>query len=156
MKSLNNFQPQYVSNKVFANLFELLKGYRNHLGVVEDKKTFFLLKKAVLFLQTLQQQKQTILFVNNNPKFSFLVKKTANLLNQPYSNEYWIPGLLTNWESFAPKVRSFDYCESYFGNYLKKKIWNFSQIFKAKKKVRGTDCFKNKTFSFSSISTFRK
>jgi len=144
MKSLNNFQPQYVSNKVFANLFELLKGYRNHLGVVEDKKTFFLLKKAVLFLQTLQQQKQTILFVNNNPKFSFLVKKTANLLNQPYSNEYWIPGLLTNWESFAPKVRSFDYCESYFGNYQKKKSGIFPKYLKQKKKLEGLTALKTK------------
>ena len=95
MTSFKKFQPQYVSNKVSANLFELLQGYRNHLSVVEHKKTFLLLKKAFLFLQTLQQQKQTILFINNNPKFSFLVKNTANSLNQPYSNEYWIPGLFS-------------------------------------------------------------
>jgi ribosomal protein S2 len=144
MTSFKKFQPQYVSNKVSANLFELLQGYRNHLSVVEHKKTFLLLKKAFLFLQTLQQQKQTMLFINNNPKFSFLVKNTANSLNQPYSNEYWIPGLLTNWESFGPKVRSFEYCESYFGSYLKKKSGLFPKYLKQKKKLEGLTTLKTK------------
>ena len=135
-------RPQYVSNKVNPQLFDLIDGFRNHLAVVDTEKSTLLLKKAIIFLRSLQQDKKTILFINNNPKLSFLTKKTALNLNQPYSNEYWIPGLLTNWNGFQTTIKSFQYCEQYFGAFLKKKENCISKILETKKKVRRVNASK--------------
>jgi small subunit ribosomal protein S2 len=136
-------QPQYVSNKVDSKLFDYVEGFRNHLAVLKNNKSFFMLKKAVIFLQSLNQNNQTVLFVNNNPKLSFLTKKTALQLSQPYSNEYWIPGLLTNWSEFQPSIESFQNCEHYFGAYLKKKKMIFPKYLKQKKKLEGLTSLKD-------------
>ena len=102
---------QYVSNKVHPHFFEKIDGFRNHLALVNPEKTEILLKKAIIFIRSLQKQKKTLLFINNDPKLSFLVKSTSQKLKQYYSNENWVPGLLTNWDGFQPLLRSFSYCE---------------------------------------------
>ena len=48
-------RPQYVSNKVNPQLFDLIDGFRNHLAVVDTEKSTLLLKKAIIFLRSLQQ-----------------------------------------------------------------------------------------------------
>ena len=83
-------------------------------------------------------------FINNNPKLSFLTKKTALNLNQPYSNEYWIPGLLTNWNGFQTTIKSFQYCDQYFGAFLKKKKIVFPKYLKQKKKLEGLTLLKSR------------
>ena len=137
-------RPQYVSNKVNPQLFDLIDGFRNHLAVVDTEKSTLLLKKAIIFLRSLQQDKKTILLINNNPKLSFLTKKTALNLNQPYSNEYWIPGLLTNWNGFQTTIKSFQYCDQYFGAFLKKKKIVFPKYLKQKKKLEGLTLLKSR------------
>jgi len=135
---------QYVSNKVNPQMFGFIEGFRNHLAIIDGEKSVFLLKKALLFLRSLQQEQKTILFINNNPKLSFLTKKTALELNQPYSNEYWIPGLLTNWSVSQSMIRSFKYSEHYFGSFLEKKKMVFPKYVKQKKKLEGLTIFKEK------------
>ena len=46
-------RPQYVSNKVNPQLFDLIDGFRNHLAVVDTEKSTLLLKKAIIFLRSL-------------------------------------------------------------------------------------------------------
>jgi ribosomal protein S2 len=137
-------RPHYVSNKVNPNLFSLIQGFRNHLALLDQNKSSLLLKKAIIFLRSLQHEKKTILFINNNSKLSFLTKKTALNLDQPYSNEYWIPGLLTNWNSFQPTIKSFQYCERYFGEFLKKKKVVLPKYLKQKKKLEGLTLLKSR------------
>jgi len=129
--------PQYISNRVNAQLFEYIEGFRNHLALLKNSQSFFLLKKAIIFLKALNKNNHTILFINTNPKLSFLTKKTASRLMQPYSNEYWIPGLLTNWLQFQPSIQSFHYCEQYFGQFLKEKRMVFPKYIKQRKKLEG-------------------
>jgi ribosomal protein S2 len=129
--------PQYISNRVNPQLFDYIEGFRNHLALLKNNKSFFLLKKAIIFLKALNKNNQTILFINTNPKLSFLTRKTAAQLMQPYSNEYWIPGLLTNWSQFQPSIQSFQYCEKYFHDFLAKKKMVFPKYLKQKKKLEG-------------------
>jgi len=138
------FLSNYVSNKTNPQFFVYLEGFRNHLALIQQDKSLFLLKKALFFLRTLQKQKQSILFINNNPDLSFLIQKTAVNLNQPYSNESWIPGLLTNWRAFKPSVQSFDLCVKYFGQFLEKKQMNLPKYLKQKKKLQGLTVLKDK------------
>ena len=128
---------QYVSNRVHPHFFEKIDGFRNNLALVNPEKTEILLKKAIIFIRSLQKQKKTLLFINNDPKLSFLVKSTSQKLKQYYSNENWVPGLLTNWDGFQPMLRSFSYCEKYFGNYLRTKQKLFPKYLKQKKKLEG-------------------
>jgi len=135
---------QYVSNKIHPNFFENIDGFRNHLALVNSAKTEMLFKKAIIFVRSLLKQKQTLLFINNDPKLSFLVKSTSHKLKQYYSNEHWVPGLLTNWDGFQPMLRSFSYCEKYFGNYLRVKQRAFPKYLKQKKKLEGLSGMRTK------------
>lgn len=125
-------------------MYGFLEGFRNHLAVINTEKSALLLKKALIFLRSLQQKHKTILFINNNPKLSFLTKKTALHLQQPYSNEYWIPGLLTNWSGSQSTISSFKYSEQYFGAFLQKKKMVFPKYLKQKKKLEGLTTFKER------------
>ena len=61
---------QYVSNRVHPNFFENIDGFRNHLALVNPEKTEMLLKKAIIFIRSLQKQK----------KPSYLLITTQNYL----------------------------------------------------------------------------
>ena len=58
-------RPQYVSNKVNPQLFDLIDGFRNHLAVVDTEKSTLLLKKAIIFLRSLlnKRRKQFYLLI---------------------------------------------------------------------------------------------
>ena len=61
-------RPQYVSNKVNPQLFDLIDGFRNHLAVVDTEKSTLLLKKAIIFLRSLQQDKNCLLYTSPSPR----------------------------------------------------------------------------------------
>ena len=42
-------RPQYVSNKVNPQLFDLIDGFRNHLAVVDTEKKYFITQKSYYF-----------------------------------------------------------------------------------------------------------
>ena len=154
MRQQNFFEKvQYVSNKVHPQLFGCLEGFRNHLALVDTEKSKLLLKKALIFLRALQQDNKTILFINNNPKLSFLTKQTEVSLDQPYSNEYWIPGLLTNWTGSQSMIHSFKYSEQYFGSFLDKKKVVFPKYVKQKKKLEGLTAFKHRPSALVLLQT---
>ena len=58
-------RPQYVSNKVNPQLFDLIEGFRNHLALVDTEKSTLLLKKAIIFLRSLlnKRRKQFYLLI---------------------------------------------------------------------------------------------
>ena len=51
-------RPQYVSNKVNPQLFDFIEGFRNHLALVDKEKSTLLLKKAIIFLRSLQSREE--------------------------------------------------------------------------------------------------
>ena len=81
---------------VDPTMFQYLQGYRGKTPVINLKETLALLQKTFAFLKVVHFQKTQILLVNSEPKYSTLVQFLANKINQPYVNEVWIGGLLTN------------------------------------------------------------
>ena len=50
--------------------------------------------------------------------------------------------MLTNWNGFQTTIKSFQYCDQYFGAFLKKKKIVFPKYLKQKKKLEGLTLLK--------------
>ena len=129
--------PQLTSNQVHPRLFGYVEGFRNHLAVLKGAESNLLATKAVLFLRAVQGKGGPILLINRNPKLSALVTHTARHLGQPYANEYWIPGVLTNWTQFTPTLRAFQACAKVFGPFLAATRLVVPKYTKQRKKLEG-------------------
>ena len=122
---------------VNPTMFQYLEGYRGKTPVINLTETLSLLLKTLAFLKVLQSQKHQILLVNSEPKYSTLVQFLANKLQQPYVNEAWIGGLLTNWDQMKTSVGAFQKFNSFFESSLQQQQTPFPKYLKTKKKLKG-------------------
>ena len=122
---------------VNPTMFQYLEGYRGKSPVINLTETLSLLLKTLAFLKVLQSQKHQILLVNSEPKYSTLVQFLANKLQQPYVNEAWIGGLLTNWDQMKTSVGAFQKFNSFFESSLQQQQTPFPKYLKTKKKLKG-------------------
>jgi small subunit ribosomal protein S2 len=125
------------SASVASNMFQYIQGYRGKTPFINLQETLFLLQRALAFLKTLHDAKGQILLVNSEPKYTTLVQFLSHKLEQPYVNEAWIGGLLTNWEQMKTSVGAFHKFDSFFEPFLQQQQTPFPKYLKTKKKLKG-------------------
>ena len=128
---------------VDPTMFQYLQGYRGKTPVINLKETLALLQKTFAFLKVVHFQKTQILLVNSEPKYSTLVQFLANKINQPYVNEVWIGGLLTNWDQMKTSVGAFHRFDSFFESSFQQQT-PFPKYLKTKKKIKGVKNMKQR------------
>ena len=100
----------YLGNQFTSSAYQqFVYGFRKKMAIIHLDSTLRCLRRACRFLtrcmlasksQNNQQKSKRceLFFVNENPEYNTLVKYTAKELNQNYSNDKWVGGLLTNWD----------------------------------------------------------
>jgi small subunit ribosomal protein S2 len=78
---------------------------RDGIFIINLEETVNLLTKAIEYLRTVLDQKQTILFVGTKRQYQDLVKKAAHDLGMPYVTTKWLGGTLTNFEQIRKTAK---------------------------------------------------
>lgn len=136
-KKLHRHVAQLGSTQVHTWMFPYLLGYRDRVPFFNAEETLVALQKALLFVQQVYIRNGNMLLVNTHPRFASLVKKTASLLKQPYVNEYWIGGLLTNWRQLKYSVHAFKKFETFMSSMMLEDGIVFPKYAKAQKRFTG-------------------
>jgi len=109
--------------------YEAISGLNSGGNYVFDiEKSIASLKRALNFIQSVQANKGIILFIGTRPDLKEIVKYVGSKTNSPYVNNYWLKGLLTNWENTSNSIR-------FFNLFLKK------LVLRDKKKKKIVDTF---------------
>jgi ribosomal protein S2 len=106
MVKLFNTQAYLGSQLTSSSYQRFLYGFRNEIAIIHLDSTLRCLRRACRFLirsflgskDNLKGKRCEVFFVNENPEYNALIRHTARRLNQNYSNDKWVGGLLTNWE----------------------------------------------------------
>jgi ribosomal protein S2 len=133
-------------------------GYRDRTSMYNAQETLLGLSKALLFLRAVYKRDGVILLVNTNSEHSKLVKKTATLTRQPYVNEFWTGGLLTNWEQVKYSVQSYSKFELFFAKIVEEGTLVFPKYNKARKRFVGVQHIEkipDALVLFQATNTFR-
>jgi small subunit ribosomal protein S2 len=133
-------------------------GYRDRAPLYDGQETLLGLTKALFFLRSVYKRKGVILLVNTNSEHSKLVKKTAALTKQPYVNEFWTGGLLTNWEQIKYSVQSYSKFEQFFAKMVQSGTLVFPKYDKARKRFAGVEHIEkipDALVLFQATNTFR-
>ena len=136
-KQLHARMAQLGSTQVHSWMFPYVLGYRDRAPFFNVEETLISMQKAFLFVQQIHARKGTMLLVNTRPAFVSLVKKTASLINQPYVNEYWIGGLLTNWRQLKYSVHAYKKFEVFLSSMMREDKIVFPKYGKAQKRFAG-------------------
>jgi small subunit ribosomal protein S2 len=136
-KQLHGRVAHLGSTQVHAWMFPYVLGYRDRVPFFNVEETLVAMQKALLFVQMVHARKGRILLVNTRPSFASLVKKTASLAKQPYVNEYWIGGLLTNWKQLKYSVHAYKMFETFMSSMMLGGGIVFPKYAKAQKRFAG-------------------
>jgi len=136
-KQLHGRMAQLGSTQVHAWMFPYVLGYRDRVPFFNVEETLVGMQKALLFVQQIHARKGSMLLVNTHPAFVSLVKKTASLTKQPYVNEYWIGGLLTNWHQLKYSVHAYKKFETFMSTMMRDDGIVFPKYAKAQKRFAG-------------------
>ena len=76
----------------------------DHINIIDLEKTKEFLIKALEYFIELSKAGKTILFIGTKVASKELIKECAENVSQPYVNERWIGGTLTNFETIKKRV----------------------------------------------------
>jgi small subunit ribosomal protein S2 len=141
-----------------AWMFPYVVGYRDRVPLFNVEETLLATKKALFFVQKIRKKGGSILLVNTNPAYSKLVEKTATLTYQPYVNEFWVGGLLTNWRQLKYSVHAYKKFEKFFSKMMDEDRMVFPKYAKAKKRFEGVQDMKKMPSAlllFQATTTYR-
>jgi len=82
-----------------------IHGERGGIYIIDLLKTDALLREARQFASALAHRGGTILFVGTKKQARDAVKEVAESANQPYVNNRWLGGLLTNFQTISHRIR---------------------------------------------------
>ncbi len=82
-----------------------IHGERGGIYIIDLLKTDALLTEARQFASALSHRGGTILFVGTKKQARDAVKEVAEGANQPYVNNRWLGGLLTNFQTISHRIR---------------------------------------------------
>lgn len=80
-------------------------GARGGVHIFDLVKTKECIIEAAEYLQSLQKEKKTVLFVGTKKNAKDKIVEVAKLLEQPYVDERWLGGTLTNFGQIRKSVR---------------------------------------------------
>jgi small subunit ribosomal protein S2 len=84
---------------------EYIFGERNGIYIIDLQKTLKMFKEASKFVTDITSQGGTVLFVGTKRQAQDAVAEEANRASQPYINNRWLGGLLTNWVTVQKSVK---------------------------------------------------
>ena len=122
---------------VAPSIFHYIQGYRGRNPLVNVQEIFLLTRRALIFLNTIYKDGNQILLVNSDPGYSNLVQFLALKLKQPYVNEAWVGGLLTNWEQMKFSITFFRQFDSSLTSAVNQQGKPFPKYLKKRKKFDG-------------------
>ena len=122
---------------VAPQMFPYIYGYRGKNPLLHAHKILFLMQKALVFLNGVHKTNHQILLVNSDPEYVNLVQFLGLKIKQPYVNEAWIGGLLTNWGQMKPSITFFNQFDACFSPTLNKHNNNFPKYLNSRKKLDG-------------------
>src|ERR1700693_5285885 len=79
-------------------------GSRNNIHIIDLQKTVRELKKALIFLKTIAESKQNVLFVGTKRQAQDAIAQEARRAVQPFVCERWLGGTLTNFETIRKSI----------------------------------------------------
>lgn len=146
------------SVEIYSWMFPYVLGYRNRVPYFKIEETVSSLQKALLFVRKIREQKGQMLLVNTRPDYSSLVRKTASLIGQPYVNEFWVGGLLTNWRQIKYSSHAFQKFETFMSSLLLTDGIVFPKYTKARKRfigVQNMTCMPDVLILLHATTTFK-
>ena len=87
-------------------------GERNGVHIINLDLTLPMLQDALNFIGGVIAQGGNIWFVGTKRTATSLVEQIANECNQPYVNNRWLGGMLTNYKTVLSSLKRFDHIES--------------------------------------------
>jgi small subunit ribosomal protein S2 len=71
-------------------------------------KSLFLLKRALLFIKQIKENKGIILFIGTRQDLRKVIEEIGKKTELPYVNYRWSKGLLTNWENTNASIKFYN------------------------------------------------
>jgi len=79
-------------------------GVRNKIHIINLQNTVEQLKPALLFIKSIAEKNNKILFVATKRAASKIIKEEAGRCGMPYVNERWLGGMLTNYKTIRSSI----------------------------------------------------
>ena len=98
---------------------------KNNIKIINLEITYFKLQEAINAMVDVLANKGTVLFVSSFPSTRKPIKEIAEMLNQPYTANKWISGLLTNYKTVSSRIKYYidlkdKFDKNEFSKYTKK------------------------------------
>ena len=112
---------------------------QSKLQIFDAHTTLLALYRALIFLRYLTKKNQDIcvLFVNTNPEFGKIVKKSALFSKQHYINTKWVGGTLTNWKQISKTICAYQQFYMKWDSLIDNSIMKFPRFEKMQKCFHG-------------------
>ena len=123
-------------------------GNRNNIEIFDLEQTLIKIKAAEAYLNELGQNKKVVLWVGTKPSASTTIEEVAHKLNQPFVNDRWLGGTLTNFKVIDGRLKYWANLESEketggFEKYVKKeKLLKMVEMRKLSRMLRGIKTMK--------------
>jgi small subunit ribosomal protein S2 len=104
-KSLIGNKLRFTNSESYEYIFRI-----NFIGntIFNVNKSLFLLKRALLFIKQIKENKGTILFISTRKDLKNVIAEIGKKTELPYVNYRWSKGLLTNWENTNASIRFYN------------------------------------------------
>ena len=93
-------QTKYWNPKMDPYIF----GVRSKIHIIDLQHTVELLKPALVFIKSVAQKNNKILFVATKRSATNVLKEEAERCGMPYVNERWLGGMLTNYKTIRSSI----------------------------------------------------
>ncbi|MFN6961308.1 MAG: 30S ribosomal protein S2 [Rhodocyclaceae bacterium] len=80
-------------------------GHRNKIHIINLEKTLAKYNEAMEFLKKLSAKKGTVLFVGTKRQAREIIAEEAQRAGQPYVDERWLGGMLTNFKTVKQSLK---------------------------------------------------
>ncbi|NWN92224.1 30S ribosomal protein S2 [Marinobacter adhaerens] len=96
-------QTRYWNPKMSKYIF----GARNKIHIINLEQTVPAMNEALDFVQQLVENKNKILFVGTKRAAAKIIKEEAERSGQPFVNQRWLGGMLTNYKTIRQSIRRY-------------------------------------------------
>lgn len=96
-------QTRYWNPKMSKFIF----GARNKIHIINLEQTVPAMNEALDFVQKLTESKNKILFVGTKRAAAKVIKEEAERSGQPFVNQRWLGGMLTNYKTIRQSIRRY-------------------------------------------------
>ena len=125
-----------------SSMFPYIIGTRAGFSIFNLELTLVKLRKIAKLIKFLIKNDGKILIINNDSRFSSIVKKVAENWKQYYINEKWVGGFLTNFDQVKKSITLYKNFDKSYGNFVKENNIYFPKYNKIKQRFQGVSNMK--------------